>query len=147
MTTPAEFMRIISYNFRQRNALMAAAVQDELDKLDELDHITTRELCERLWPETASRGQTEIETRATRFPQAVLKCRMVLSGWWKQGEPEDRRGRSVRPVLWMKGERRTIMGRPPKVDIRALQVRVLDLEGRVKGLEEYISNQILGNKR
>lgn len=138
MPSPAEFMRIISYNFRQRNALMAAAVQDELDKLDELDHITTRELCERLWPETASRGQTEIETRATRFPQAVLKCRMVLSGWWKQGEPEDRRGRSVRPVLWMKGERRTIMGRPPKVDIRKLELRVVELERKVKEQDAFL---------
>jgi hypothetical protein len=128
-------MRILSYNFRQRHAMLAAAVQDELDKLDELDTLTTRELCERLWPETASRGEAEIEARASRFPQAILKCRFVLDGWWKQGEPEERRGRSVRPILWLKGERKATMGRPAKVDIRKLELRVAELESKVKALQ------------
>lgn len=132
MTTPAEFIRILGFNHHQRHALLAAAVVEELEKLDELDVLTTRELCDRLWPETVSRGDVEITVRATRFPQSILKCRTVLDGWWRQGEPEERHGRTVRPILWMKGQRKPVAGKPARVDIRKLELRVAELERKLK---------------
>lgn len=130
-----DWMRILSYPTSQRFPIAALAVQEELAKLAPGQWIGTRELTERLWPEASVVGAAQLEARATRLPQLILRIRAQLPGWWRQGEEIVRKGKTVRPIEWTKGptlsEEAGKARRRERVDILALQERVERIEAKL----------------
>jgi hypothetical protein len=132
-----DWQRILSYDARARHALIAQEIAKVLNTLDH-ERITTRDLCERLWPLAEAQGLEAAAARTKKFPTEVLRSRTNLPGWWERGDGETRNGKWVYPVLWRRGA--TPPEPPAKVSTAVrLTDRIAALETRIARLEERLT--------